>query len=97
MIETPAARQNADGMVVVGDATLTCGKNPAWLYADPSGNLWAAGYHGPPAPLALEVPDGKVEIEAMGTGTVVWDRGNISVEAVELRGKPAVTGGGLGR
>ncbi|MFH1738298.1 MAG: hypothetical protein ABIH23_04775 [bacterium] len=93
MLESPVARQNADGKVIVGDAVLKCGKNPAWLYADPSGGLWAAGYNGAPAPLTLKVPDGKVEIEAMGTGTVVWDKGKVSVEAIELRGTPTITGG----
>ncbi len=97
MLKSPSARQNADGMVVVRDATLTCGKSPAWLYGNPSSNLWAAGYHGPPAALTLKLPDGQVEIEAMGTGTVVWNQGKVSVETVELRGTPTVTGGRIKR
>jgi hypothetical protein len=96
MLESPIARETRDGQVSVGNATLTCGKQAAWLFASPEAGRWAAGYHGPePAPLTLTVPAGKVEIEAMGTGTVVWDHGAVTIEAVALRGTPRVTGGRL--
>ena len=39
------------------------------------------------------VPDGKVEIESMGVGMIVWDNGKVTVEAVDLKGVPKVTGG----
>jgi hypothetical protein len=43
-----------------------------------------------PAPLTLIVPGGRVDIEAMGTGTVVWDNGQVTIEAVDLRGEPII-------
>ena len=85
MLESPVARQNADGRVEVGGAVLTCGKAPAWLFADPTGRLWAAGYHGPPAPLTLTVPGGRVELAAMGIGTIVWRNGKASIEALDVK------------
>ncbi len=98
MLESPMARETRDGKVSVGDATLTCGPQAAWLFASPETGRWAAGYHGPdPAPLTLTVPGGRVEVEAMGSGTVVWDNGAAAVEAVGLRGTPRVTGGRLAK
>ncbi len=95
MLESPVARQNADGKVEVGGAVLTCGKHPAWLFADPASKTWVAGYHGDPAPLRLEVPDGAVDVRSMGTGTVAWENGKVTVNAVALEGTPEVTGGTL--
>lgn len=95
MLESPVAKQNADGVVSIGDATLRCGKAPAWLFANPERGIWAAGYHGDPHGLSLSLPVGSVEIEAMGTGTVVWDNGNVTVQAMEVKGTPAVKGGTL--
>ena len=91
MLESPVARQARGGRVTVGAATLECGEAAGWLFACPERGRWVAGYHGlEPAPLRLTVPGGSVEIEAMGTGTVVWDSGQVSVEAVGLRGTPNV-------
>ena len=96
MLESPLARETRDGYVAVGDAVLTCGKDAAWLYASPRAGLWVAAYHGlEPGPLTLTVPGGQVRIAEMGTGTVVWDRGVVRVEAVGLAGRPEVTGGRL--
>lgn len=95
MLESPVARQNSTGRVVVGDAVLECAQNPGWLFADPKSNTWVAGYHGTPAPLTLTVPNGTVHVEAMATGTVAWENGTVHVEAVGLLGKPTVTGGTL--
>jgi hypothetical protein len=98
MLESPVARSNRDGKVIVGDAILECGKEAAWLFASPQTKRWVAGYHGlSPAALTLTIPDGKVEIEAMGTGTVLWDNGAVSVDAIGLRGIPMITGGHLAR
>lgn len=80
MLESPHARQNADGRVAVGDAVLTCGKAPAWLFADPRGGFCAAGYHGDPALLTLEIAGHKVEVPSMGIGTVVWENGKVTIE-----------------
>lgn len=43
-----------------------------------------------PAPLIRALPDETVEIAAMGAGTVVWDNGQVTVEAVGLQGEPVV-------
>jgi hypothetical protein len=91
MLESPVAHQARGGTVTVGDATLECGAEAAWLYACPERELWVAGYHGlQPAPLRLAVPGGSVDVQAMGTGTVAWDAGQVSVEAVGLLGSPTV-------
>jgi hypothetical protein len=96
MLESSIARQNVDGRVEVSDAVLTCGKEAGWLFAPPGTGKYIVGYHGlGPAPLTLTVPDGKVEIESMGTGTVVWDNGRITIDAIDLSGTPVVTGGTL--
>ncbi|MBZ0302871.1 MAG: hypothetical protein K8J31_24210, partial [Anaerolineae bacterium] len=72
-----------------------CGAGAGWLYANPEANTWVAGYHGPAAPLTLTVPGGAVTIEALSTGTIVWQDGEVSVEAVDLQGVPRVTNGRL--
>ncbi len=96
MLESPLAKQTCDGKVEVGGATLECGKAAAWILASPQRQCWVAAYHGPEAaPLVFAVPEGKVEIESMGTGMVVWDNGRVSVEANDVRGTPKVQGGEL--
>jgi hypothetical protein len=95
MLESPVARQNDTGRVVVGNAVLECAEEPAWLFADPESNTYVAGYHGAPAPLTLTVPGGRVHVPAMGTGTVTWENGTVRVEAVGLEGTSTVTGGTL--
>lgn len=97
MLESPVARQNADGRVEVSGAVLTCGPHPAWLYAHPEARLWVAGYEGEPAPLELRVPDGTVHISRMGTGLVVWEQGVVSVDALDVEGPVHVEGGALVR
>jgi len=98
MLESPIARQNRDGRVEVGGAALTCGAEAGWLFAPPGTGRYVAGYHGQkPAPLTLTVPGGSVDVEAMGVGTVVWDNGEVTVEAVDLQGTPEVAGGRLVR
>ena len=96
MLESPMARQTRTGKVTVGDATLTCGEDAAWLLACPAHHRWVAVYHGPKAaPLTLTVPDGKVELKAIPTGTVVWDNGIVTVEAIGIQGRPKIVGGRL--
>ena len=46
----------------------------------------AAFYGMEPEPLTLTVPEGEVHIEAMGMGTVFWDKGDVAVEAVQCAG-----------
>jgi len=96
MLESSIARQNRDGYVEVGDATLTCGKEAGWLFSPPGTGKYVAAYHGlKPAPLKLTVPNGSVEISAMGTGTVVWDNGEVTIDVIDLEGEPIVIGGTL--
>jgi len=96
MLESSIARQNREGLVEVGDATLTYGKEAGWLFAPPGTGTYVAAYHGQrPAPLKLTVPNGSVEISAMGTGTVVWDNGEVTIDAIDLEGEPIVVGGTL--
>ncbi len=97
MLDSPVAQETRTGRVKVGDATLTCGEEAAWLFASPATGRWVAAYHGlQPAPLTLTVPDGSVEIATMGTGTVVWDNGEVTVEAVGLDGEPSIKRSGVG-
>ena len=64
----------------------------------PGTGKYIAAYHGiEPAPLKLTVPEGSVEIEAIGTGTVVWDNGKVTIDAIDLEGEPIVIGGSLVR
>jgi hypothetical protein len=96
MLESPLARQSRTGTVQVGETTLSSGKQPAWLFVSPKENLVVAAYHGPDvAPLTLKLPEGSVELDGIGTGTVIWDNGNVSVEGLGLKGAPRVTGGRL--
>jgi len=94
MLESSVARQNRDGRVEVGDAVFTCGKDAGWLFAPPGTGRYVAAYHGQTAaPATLIVPGGKIEVESMGVGMIVWDNGKVTVEAVDIKGKPKVVGG----
>jgi hypothetical protein len=96
MLDAPVARQTRTGRVVRGGAELDCGAAPAWLVASPETGRYVAAYHGlEPAPLTLQVPGGRVEVPAMGMGTVVWDNGRVIVDAIGVRGAVDVTGGEL--
>jgi hypothetical protein len=81
MLESSVAAQNATGQIEVGDATLTCASEPAWLYANPETSCWVAGYLGTkPTPLALTTPQGTVSVDPMGMGTVMWDNSEVYIE-----------------
>ena len=55
-----------------------------------------AGYHGPgTAQIVFEVPHGKVEVDAMSTGMIVWEKGLVRVHGNDLSGVPSVSGGKL--
>jgi hypothetical protein len=97
MLASPLACETRTGEVVVGEARLRCGPEAGWLFACPERNRWVAAYHGrKPAPLELSVPGGRLALDAMGTGTVVWEDGTVYVEAVAVEGTPRVEGGVLG-
>ncbi len=89
--DSPLTQQNASGRLEAAGAVLQCGKHPAWICANPDEELWVAGYYGPPAPLTLRVPGGKVKLKRMGTGVIVWDHGNVSVEASRVEGPPRIS------
>jgi len=94
MLKSPLARQSREGHVQIGDATAEADGGPVWLYANVEGAQWVAGYQGPnPSSLILTVPHGKVEIPRMSTGTICWDRGAVTVDAVGLTAEPVVVGG----
>lgn len=96
MLESPVARENREGCVRAGGATLTCGNEAGWLFACPEKKRWVAAYHGlQPAPVKLEVPGGSVAVPAMTTGLIVWDNGRVTVEASGIEGTPVVEGGAL--
>ena len=96
MLESPVARETQTGQVTIGDSKLECGQEAGWLFASPETNRWVAGYHGlTAAPLTLTVPEGKVEIDAIQVGTVYWDNGKVTVDAVGIKGTPRVAGGQL--
>ncbi|MCY3667623.1 MAG: hypothetical protein OXH81_18310 [Gemmatimonadetes bacterium] len=83
MHESPYARQSASGQVSVGGATLTCDKGPVWLCACPGGKRYAAAYSGSEmTSLRMEVPGDVVELAEIGAGTVIWDEGQVTIEAI---------------
>jgi hypothetical protein len=88
MLDAPSACQTSTGRVNVGDAELVCAPQPAWLWASPQQGRWVAGYLGNyPTDLTLTTPQGSVHVKEMQTGIVVWDNGDVRVEAV---GAPVV-------
>lgn len=96
MLESPIAVEALGGAIMIGDATLTCGMDAGWLVALPDVKLWVAGYHGPTsAPLILDIPDGRIEIESLTKGIIVWNKGEVSIDAIDLVGTPIVIGGQL--
>jgi hypothetical protein len=100
MLESPLAVQSSSGEIVLGKATLRWGASssgkraPAWLFSCPETGRWAAGYCGAePVSVDLEVQGGRLTIDSMATGTLTWDNGAVTVDAVGLQGKPHVMRG----
>ena len=85
--------QVSSGHIEVGAASLRCARAPAWLLALPEAELWVGAYHGPEASaLSLELPAGRIDIDRLEAGIVVWDKGRVSVDALGLEGDPTVSG-----
>ncbi len=83
MLAAPMARQAPAGRLEVADAVLECATGPLWLFASPATGRYVAGYHGQqPAALTLTVPGRRIEIAEMGLGTLIWDNGRLTVEAI---------------
>jgi len=96
MLESPVAKQSRSGHIEVGEATLSCGPSPSWLYAAPSAGIYVAAYHGPDtSPLVLMVPEGHVALPSIRAGLVIWDKGEVTIDALDLRVEPKITGGKL--
>lgn len=94
MLESPIARETRTGQVAIGDARLQCGKEAGWLFASPQTKRWVAGYVGMnPAPLTFTVPNGQVKVDGIQLGTVVWDNGKVTIDAIGIKGTPQVSGG----
>lgn len=97
MLESRYARQGKSGRIQIGDVELNTNEgDAAWLYVSPDGKKIAAGYHGPtPSPLSLVHPDFSVDLTSLECGTVVWDDGQVNVDAIGLEGEPGITGARL--
>ena len=93
MLSSPVAIENRSGSMEVGNARLHCGNDAAWLVAIPEADLWVGAYHGPGrSSFTLEVPDGRVHIERLEAGMVVWDKKQVTVDAIGLEAEPSVIG-----
>ena len=93
MLSSPVAIENRSGSMEVGNARLHCGNDAAWLVGIPEADLWVGAYHGPErSSFTLEVPDGRVHIERLEAGMVVWDKKQVTVDAIGLEAEPSVIG-----
>ncbi|MEX0320975.1 MAG: hypothetical protein AB3N63_02375 [Puniceicoccaceae bacterium] len=97
MLESRFARQSKSGHIEIGDVSLcTSGKNSAWLYVSPDGSKIVAAYNGPePSALKLEGPTFNLELSALKGGMIIWENGVIDIDAIDLEGKPKLTGAKL--
>ena len=93
MLSSPVALENRSGHIEVGNAHLRCGSDAAWLVGVPDAELWVGAYHGPgESALTLEVPHGQVHLERLEAGIVVWDKGQVTIDAVGLKSAPSAIG-----
>ena len=91
MLESNLARENRDGSVRVGEAELTFSSGAGWLYACPQRRLWVAGLTTlQPAALTLQTPAGNVRVGAMGTGVLVFEDGQVTLDGVDVQAEPVV-------
>jgi hypothetical protein len=97
MLESRYAKQSKSGEIVIGDVALKFSEgNAAWLYVSPDGGKIAAGYHGPtPSPLKLTHPDFSVDLSSLECGMMVWEDGQVSIDALALEGQPTIEGARL--
>ena len=85
MLESPMAKQTTSGLVECNGAKLECNPVSAWLYANPETDTYAAGYHGTEAgPIKLSMPRAEIQIASMGLGTLVYQNGQLKVDALEV-------------
>lgn len=96
MLDSAVAQETRSGKIELGQATLECGMEAGWLYANPESRCWVAGYQGQvPAPLTLTVPGGKVHLPGLAAGTLVWQDGQVTIEGTGLQHEPHIEGGRL--
>ena len=83
MHKSPYAQQSACGPVSIGAATLSCDKGPIWLCACPGGKKYIAAYSGSGmTALRLQVDGDVVTLAEMGAGTIIWDEGQVKIDAI---------------
>jgi hypothetical protein len=96
LLESPVAVASSDGEISLGGARVTFGDGVVWLYANPDKNLWVVGVQSiTPMPLRLQLPTGSLTFDAIGTGVIVWDDGQVTIDANDPHGTPQLIGGQL--
>jgi hypothetical protein len=97
MLESRFARQDRSGNIRIDDAQIKWdGEGTAWLYRSPSGDKIAAAYHGPdPSSFSLEGPNFSLAVPELECGLIVWQDGEISMEAIGLKENPKIRGASL--
>lgn len=94
MLTSPIVQQSRTGHIAIQDATLKCGQSPAWLFASSGTNTYVAAYHGPESSsLSLTLPEGKVEIESLTSGLIIWQKGQVTINATDMSTEPVITNG----
>ena len=93
MLASPVALESRSGLIELGNARLSCGKDAAWLLAIPEADLWVGAYHGPEASaLTLDIAENQVHLETLEAGIVLWDKGHVTIDALGLQAEPRVVG-----
>ncbi len=97
MLESRFARQDTSGHIRIGNTEINWdGNGTAWLYQSPAGDKIAAAYHGPgPSSFSLETPSFSLEMPELKYGIMVWQDGEINMEAIGLKEKPRIRGAGI--
>ena len=80
--------QSNSGRVAAAGTVAECAATGLWLWGSVEAGRWVAGHFGEEAAtLTLTTPQGSVTVNKMGTGTVIWEHGSVTVEAT---GSPEV-------
>jgi hypothetical protein len=97
MLSSRYALQDKSGHLRIGQTKLIWdGEDAAWLYVSPEGDKIAAGYHGPSkSKLRLTDPEFSVEMPELECGILVWENGEVRIEAYGMKDKPQIKGASL--
>jgi|GEM_PF-4062531 len=77
------AQQSNDGRVEAAGAVAECAATGLWLWGSQTAGRWVAGHFGEePADLTLTTPEGTVTVAGMGAGLLVWENGNVTIQAI---------------